>query len=157
MSLFDIQKITVGPETLIAQVHLPDDAPLSTSDDIEATSRIYQMMPQIANHTCISEYGDRFRDALGSTSLAHLLEHMTVELVAQVSDTEVIAGNTREGSEERTWEIELTCPDDVLVISALSSANWICGWAFTGGADPAPGLDAIVGGLKSLLDGLNAS
>ena len=156
MSLFDIQKVTVGPDTLTARVRLANGAPLSTADDIEATNRVYQLMPQIADHACVSEHGDRFRDALGSTSLAHLLEHMTVELISRVTNAAVVAGNTRSCPEERTWEIELSCPDDVLVISALSSASWICEWAFSGGEPPAPGIEATVMGLRELIRGLDA-
>ena len=47
--------------------------------------------------------------------------------------------------------MQLACPDDVLVASALSSAAWILQWAYSGARDPRPGVDAIVAGIRSLV------
>ena len=84
MSLFELKKVVVGPETLCATVQLDAAAPVMTSDDIEATQRVYDLMPQIADHACISEAGDVFRDALPNTECAHLLEHVCVELMSRL-------------------------------------------------------------------------
>lgn len=154
MSLFDIQSVTVGPENLTAHVRLANGAPERTSEDIEGTNRVYQLMPQIVEHACVSPAGDTFRDALGDTELAHLLEHVTVELMARVGARELNAGNTAPGAEERTWDITLTCPDDVLTLAALSSAAWIMEWAYAGGAAPAPDVEHTVAGLEALVKGL---
>ena len=70
MSLFELKKVVVGPETLCATVQLDAAAPVMTSDDIEGTQRVYDLMPQIADHACISEAGDVFRDALPNTEVA---------------------------------------------------------------------------------------
>ena len=130
MSLFDIQKVTVGPKTLTARVRLANDAPVKTSDDLEGTTRVYQLMPQIVDHACISAQGDTFRDALGDTELAHLLEHVTVELMARLGVEDVSAGNTAPAEgDERAWDITLSCPNDVLTLGALSSAAWLMEWA----------------------------
>lgn len=154
MSLFDIQKVTVGPKTLTARVRLANDAPVMTSEDLEATTRVYQLVPQIVDHACVSAQGDTFRDALGDTELAHLLEHVTVELLARLGVEDVSAGNTAETDQERTWDITLSCPNDVLVAGALSSAAWILEWAYSGGMDPAPDIDHTVAGLRELIANL---
>ena len=73
MSLFDIQKVTVGPKNLVARVRLANDAPVKTSDDLDGTNRVFEVAPQIAEHACVSAQGDTFRDCLGDTELAHLL------------------------------------------------------------------------------------
>lgn len=154
MSLFDIQQVTVGPKNVTARVRLANGAPVTTAEDIDATSRVYHLMPQIADHACVSEQGDTFREALGDTELAHLLEHVTVELMARLGVEDVSAGNTAPAGEERVWDITLTCPNDVLTLGALSSASWIMEWAFTGGMGPAPDVEHTVAGLRELVASL---
>ena len=155
MSLFELKKVVVGPETLCATVHLDAAAPVMTSDDIEGTQRVYDLMPQIADHACISEAGDVFRDALPNTECAHLLEHVCVELMSRLDLEDVSAGNTAAvPGEERMWTIKLSCPDDVLVAGVVSSAVWIMEWAFTGGHGAKPDLDSIVEGLHALVKSL---
>lgn len=90
---------------------------------------------------------------MGDTELAHLLEHVTVELLARTNMAgDIPCGRTRATDDGRTWEVSFPCPDDVLVTGALSSAAWILQWAFAG-ADPAtePDVDAIVEGLAQLV------
>lgn len=155
MSLFELKKVVVGPETLCATVRLDAAAPVMTSDDIEATQRVYDLMPQIADHACISEAGDVFRDALPNTECAHLLEHVCVELMSRLDLEDVSAGNTAAvPGEERTWTVKLSCPDDVLVAGVVSSAVWIMEWAFTGGQGAKPDLESIVEGLHALVKSL---
>lgn len=155
MSLFELKKVVVGPETLCATVQLDATAPVMTSDDIEGTQRVYDLMPQIADHACISEAGDVFRDALPNTECAHLLEHVCVELMSRLDLEDVSAGNTvAVPGEERMWTIKLSCPDDVLVAGVVSSAVWIMEWAFTGGHGAKPDLDSIVEGLHALVKSL---
>ncbi|MBS5451851.1 MAG: hypothetical protein KHY83_04965 [Coriobacteriia bacterium] len=155
MSLFDFQKVTVKPETMVARVRLANDAPVRTSEDLDATNRVYQLMPQIADHTCICDKGDSFRSALGDTELAHLLEHVAIELLVRAGVQDVSVGRTTETDEDRVWDIELTCPDDALTLGVLSSAAWVMEWAFTGGAEPSPDIDHTVAGLRALVDGLS--
>ena len=86
-----------------------------------------------------------------ATPVPHLLEHVTVELLARTN----IAGDISTGrtvqTGERSFEVELSCPDDVLVAGALSSAVWIMQWAYSGGGDPKPDVDAIASGLVDLV------
>ena len=151
--LVEIKKVTVGPRDLDALVEMAPDAPLMTSEDIEATARVFHLMPEIADHVCLGDAGSRFRDAMGHTELAHLLEHMTVELLARTN----IAGDITCGrtypvpGNERAFDVVFPCPDDVLVTSALSSAAWIMQWAYTGGGEPEPDVDAIVDGIVGLV------
>ena len=154
--LIDIKKVEVGPKYLTARVKVAMSAPLMTSEDLEGTTRIYRLMPHIIEHACLGDAGETFKDVMGDTEIAHLLEHVTVEILAQ-SD---IAGDIPCGrtfaveDERRTYEIEFPCSDDVLVIGALSSAVWILQWAYSGGGDPAPDVDATVDGLVSLVQSL---
>lgn len=152
--LFDIQKVTVGPKNLEAVVALAPSAPVMTSDDIEATAHVFDLLPGLVDHICLGDSSERFTEVAGDTELAHLLEHVTVELLAQTD----IAGDISSGRTtqvgDRLYQITLACPDDVLVAGALSSAVWILQWAFSGAGDPRPDVAATVEGLVALVESL---
>ena len=156
--LIDIRKVTITQRSLTAQVGIGETAPLFTVDDPAGTGLIANLIPELANHACYGDGGEKFGDVMDNTELAHLLEHVTVEVLARTNRAgSVSAGQTRTVSEaNRTYELRFACPDDVLVAGALSSAAWIVEWAYTGGGDPAPDIDAIAKGLVTLIDGLGA-
>ena len=151
--LIDIRRVLIGPENMTAEVRIADDAPLMTSEDIEGTARVYRLLPHIVEHVCLGDAGETFRDAMGDTELAHLLEHVTGELLAQTDMAgDMPAGRTWvDEIDHRTFRIELSCPDDVLVPAALSCGVWVLDWAYTGGGDPEPDIDAIVKGLVRMV------
>lgn len=149
--LFDIKKVTVGPKTLAAEVEVAPNAPLLTSDDPEGTRLMVELMPQIAGHVCLGDAGPHFGEVVEKTELAHLLEHVTVELLARTDAAGDISTGRTVQTGERSFEVELSCPDDVLVAGALSSAVWIMQWAYSGGGDPKPDVDAIASGLVDLV------
>ncbi len=154
--LFDIKKVTVGPKNLEAIVGLAANAPVMTSEDLEGTTRVWQVMPELRDHVCLGEESGVFGDVMGDTELAHLLEHVTVELLARTDVAgDIACGQTSEVG-ERTYKIVLKCVDDVLVVGALSSAAWIMQWAFSGGGEPVPDVDAIAKGLVELVGSLPA-
>ena len=152
--LFDIKKVVVGPRNLEAVVEVAPSAPLMTSDDTEGTELVLDLMPALADHLCLGDSSPRFGDVVADTELAHLLEHVSVELLARTD----AAGDTPSGQTtqvgERTYQITLACPDDVLVAGALSSAVWILQWAYSGGGEPQPDVDAIADGLVGLVESL---
>lgn len=154
--LIDIIRVVVGTEYFTATVQVAEDAPLMTSEDLEGTTRVYRLLPAIIDHACVGDAGSTFKDCMGDTELAHLLEHVTVELLARTNMVDdVIAGRTwRELAYDRTYSIRFDCIDDVLVAGALSSAVWIITWAFTGGAGAVPDVDATVNGLVELVHSL---
>lgn len=153
--LFDIKKVVVGPRNLEAVVEVAPSAPLMTSDDTEGTELVLDLMPALADHLCLGDSSPRFGDVVADTELAHLLEHVSVELLARTD----VAGDTPSGQTtqvgERTYQITLACPDDVLVAGALSSAVWILQWAYSGGGEPQPDVDAIADGLVGLVESLD--
>ena len=155
--MFEFKKVTVGPRALTARVELAPNAPLMTSEDPDAVARILELLPGLADHVCLGDAAPTFGEVISDTELAHLLEHVSVELLAQSNIAgDVSRGQTQEVA-ERIYEITLGCPDDVLVAGALSSAAWILQWAFSGGGDPEPNIEATVGGLVSLVEDLCAS
>ena len=152
--LFEIKKVVVGPKNLEATVELAPSAPLMTREDLEGTTRVWEVMPQLRDHVCLGDESGTFGDVMGNTELAHLLEHVTVELLARTDIAgDISCGQTAEVG-ERTYKLTFKCPDDVLVVGALSSAAWLMQWAFSGGGDPKPDADAIASGLVDLVKSL---
>lgn len=153
--LFDISKVTVGPRNLEAVVSVSPGAPLMTSEDPEGTELVLGIMPGLADHMCLGDASSNFGEVVADTELAHLLEHVTVELLAQTDAAGDVTGGQTVEIGERTYEITLACPDDVLVAGALSSAAWILQWAYSGGGEPEPDVEAIASGLVSLVESLS--
>ena len=149
--LFDIKKVTVRPRTLEAVVELAPSAPERTSDDPEGTARVTGLIPELADHVCLGDAAPHFGEVVEDTELAHLLEHVTVELLARTDKAgDVTSGQTVEVG-EHTYQLTFACPDDVLVTGALSSAVWVLQWAYSGGGDPEPDIDATAQGLVDLV------
>lgn len=152
--LIDIRRVAVAPKHFTARVTIANGGPLMTDEDLVGTTHVYNLLPQIVDHACLGDSGETFRDVMGSTEVAHLLEHVTIELMARTGlGGDVSCGRTWEVTgEPRTYDVQLACPDDVLVASALSSAAWILQWVYSGGADPKPDVEAIVSGIRDLVE-----
>ena len=152
--LFDIKRVAVGPRNFEAEVELAPSAPLMTSDDPDGTLLVLELLPELENHLCLGDSSASFGEVVADTELAHLLEHVTVELLARTDRAGDVSSGQTAGLGERLYKITLACPDDVLVAGALSSAAWILQWAYAGGGDPRPDVDAIASGLVALIDSL---
>ena len=152
-SLFNIMKITVDDTKARARVLVNPGMPLITSEDIEATARVYYLAPAIAQHACFGDAGEKFQDCMGDTELAHLLEHLTVEIMNETGLAgDISSGRTRSVAEDpRLFEIELSCPDDALTIGALSSASFMMEWAFLHPDVTAPDFAGTVEALRQLV------
>lgn len=155
-SAISLKKVAIDAKKFVATIELSPKAPLMTCDDLEATTRIYNLFPAIINHVCMGDASDTFKDVMGNTELAHLLEHVCVELLAQTNLAgDISAGKTFIAQEDtRTYTLEFICNDDVLVTAAFSSAIWIMNWAFGGARGTKPNVEAIVSGLCALIDSL---
>ena len=156
--LFNILKGTVSEDKICAHVLVNPGMPLMTSEDIEATARVYYLVPAIAKHLCLGDSGREFQDCMGQTELCHLLEHVTVELMNETGLAGSIScGRTRVSEhDERVFEVELSCPDDALAIGALSSATFMMDWAYLHADQPAPDVEGTVAGLRNLVLGMRA-
>ena len=151
--LLNIEKIMVGAEKLTARIVVNEGLPTMTSEDIEATARVYYLAPEIAHHLCLGDAGREFQDCMHETEVAHLLEHLSVEIMRETGLAgDISCGRTRRVSgEDRTFEVELSCPDDTLTIGALSSATFMMDWAFLHGNVPAPDFPGTVAALRNLV------
>ena len=157
--LFNILKVTVGPKKLTARVLVNPGMPLYTSEDVEATARVYYLAPAIADHLCLGDAGSKFQDCMGNTELAHLLEHLTVEIMNETGLAgDISSGRTRNVmGDERLFDVEVSCPDDALAIGALSSASFMMNWAFLHPNQTAPDFPGTVAALTSLVKNLRGA
>ena len=155
--LISIKKVVVGPKNLTATVELSAKAPRLTSENPEATKRLLELLPGLSEHLCLGDADARFGLVAEDTEVAHLLEHVTVELLALTN----LAGDVASGktslvdSRRGLYEIILACPDDVLVAASLSSAVWLLNWAYGNQEDADPDIQAIVSGLVALIQSLD--
>ncbi|AEB06299.1 hypothetical protein Corgl_0172 [Coriobacterium glomerans PW2] len=154
--LFNIMKITVGPEKLCARVLVNPGMPLMTSGDIEATARVYYLAPAIASHVCLGDTAGEFKDCMGDTEVAHLLEHLAVEIMNETGLAGRISCGRTHGvaGKARLFDIELSCPDDILAIGALSSASHIMEWAYLHADQTPPDFAGTVSALAKLVSSL---
>lgn len=155
--LISIKKVVVGPKNLTATVEFSAKAPRLTSEDTEATERVLELLPGLSEHLCLGDADARFGLVAKDTEVAHLLEHVTVELLALTN----LAGDVSSGktslvdSRRGLYEIILACPDDVLVAASLSSAVWLLNWAYGNQDEADPDINAIVSGLVALIQSLD--
>ena len=155
--LISIKKVVVGPKNLTATVEFSAKAPRLTSENAEATERMLKLLPGLSEHLCLGDADARFGLVAKDTEVAHLLEHVTVELLALTN----LAGDVSSGktslvdSQRGFYEIILACPDDVLVAASLSSAVWLLNWAYGNQEDADPDINAIVSGLVALIQSLD--
>lgn len=157
--LFNILKVTIGPKKLTARVLVNPGMPLMTSEDVEATARVYYLAPAIAEHLCLGDAGSKFQDCMGHTELAHLLEHLTVEIMNETGLAGTIStGRTRNVmGDDRLFDVEVSCPDDALAIGALSSATFMMNWAFLHHDQTPPDFLGTVAALTSLVSNLRGN
>ena len=155
--LISIKKVVVGPKNLTATVEFSAKAPRLTSENAEATKRVLELLPGLSEHLCLGDADARFGLVANDTEVAHLLEHVTVELLALTN----LAGDVSSGktslvdSRRGLYEIILVCPDDVLVAASLSSAVWLLNWAYGNQDEADPDINAIVSGLVALIQSLD--
>ena len=155
--LISIKKVVVGPKNLTATVELSAKAPRLTSENAEATERVLELLPGLSEHLCLGDADARFGLVAKDTEVAHLLEHVTVELLTLTN----LAGDVSSGktslvdSRRGLYEIILACPDDVLVAASLSSAVWLLNWAYGNQDEADPDINAIVSGLVALIQSLD--
>lgn len=91
----------------------------------EIKSSLLKLMPNLAVHKCKNFSGNNFETVMSSTSLAHILEHMIIDIQSKHTD-EVLLGTT-EWIDKDTGlaKIELNYTDDLVCLSAIQEAQML--------------------------------
>lgn len=150
--LINIQKVVIGPKHLLATLNFAPGGPVMTNANPQATERVKWLVPEIMRHACTGDSGEKFGISISRTEIAHLVEHVTLELMARSGSSEpIMSGRTRRVA-DHLYEVELVAPNDVLTTAALASAVFIVNWAFQAKDNKsAPNVEAIVEGIRHLL------
>lgn len=161
-SSLKLRRIRVRPGKLDLEMEVPLEL-LHVSGP--AAGRVLALLPNLARHVCINEKGASFGDEIVGTELAHLLEHVVVELEGQAhaaaGDGPVFLGHTSWLEElDRTrahgyalMRTTVTFLNDFVALQAVKDACDIVGWAcgVPGSPDSRPDVPAMVEGLRHMM------
>ena len=119
MQNLQITNIVVKKFRIICTVHLSN---FKYSNEAIKTT-LLEKMPTLAAHKCKNSKGKNFVDVMDSTSLAHVLEHMIIDI--QTKHTDKALFGTTEWIDEQSGiaKIELTYTDDIVCLSAINEAS----------------------------------
>ena len=160
MDALEIRRIRVRSGRLDAEVAVALSA---LHVDVRVAGRICALLPNLPNHLCVNnEKGPRLADELCGTELAHLLEHVVIELQGQAyagmnprpqlyghtSWLEELADTSARGI--AVMRVTVTFQDDLVALQALTQAallvNWACGESLQ-----APDMQAVIARIRSTM------
>jgi cyanophycin synthetase len=99
----------------------------SPSDELPGfNERLMAWLPTLVEHRCsVGERGGFFQRLRRGTYLAHILEHVTLELQS-LAGTEVGYGRARETSEEGVYKVAVEYDDEELGRACLEAGRELC-------------------------------
>lgn len=100
-----VVEICIRPE--VRRIHLivemADPDRYLTSQIPQLPRRLFRLLPRMRRHTCINENGNTFCQECRETEIAHLFEHIIIELQlqAQQEPSDILRGET-----EWDWHVD---------------------------------------------------
>lgn len=146
MSAAVIESVEVGEGRLEALVRVEEGSMRTSMAAPGLPVRARTLLPGLARHTCENEAGKSFLVELHDTETAHLLEHVTCELMALAGSPRSLRGETswdfaRDG--RGVFRVRLQFDSDLVALGALKEAVSVVEWLFTDeGAAPDVGAAA---------------
>jgi hypothetical protein len=113
------------------------DEPLRTTPEVAA--RALELLPGLARHSCENDTGKTFPEELADTEVAHLFEHVTLELMAEAGSPRTLRGETTwdfERDGRGTFHVSLECDDERRCRHAVKAATAVVRAAIEGGKPP---------------------
>lgn len=148
-----VHSVSVLEDRVDVIVTLEGAEPLRTTQSGPVADRALGVLPGLARHRCENDEGRSFAEELPDTEVAHLFEHVVLELMAE-------AGSPRSLRGETVWDfrmngrgvfhVSLEYDDDLVCLGAIKSAAHLMGYLLDGG--DAPDIVAEVGSLAALRD-----
>lgn len=152
MSVLLVGRIEVGDERLEALVTVTDPILMRTSSVPNVASRILGLLPGLARHSCQNDSDLSFSREFRDTETPHLLEHVTIELMALSGSPRSLRGRT-------TWDfaldghgvfrVSIEYDDDIVALGALKESIGIVDWVMTD-SDARPDVASSVERLRRL-------
>jgi hypothetical protein len=149
--LLAVERIDVADAYLEARVRVKDPTRVRTSAVPGLPELALGALPGLARHSCENEAGARFVDELADTEVPHLLEHVTVELMALAGSPRSLKARTfwdfaRDG--RNVFRVRVSFDDDGIALGAFDEA--VCLTEALMGGGPVPDADAVARGAHSL-------
>lgn len=118
-----IVRFAVKRDRIACFVEAPDPARRYTTPAIARAAALSR--PHLPAHACVNEAGGTFASVMARTSLAHLMEHVAIDLMVERSarDDALFAGTTDWVDAARgRARIEVSYADDLEALGALTEA-----------------------------------
>ena len=118
-----ISSIVVRRGRLVCEVEVPDPQYRYTNPQI--AQHVLDLHPSLSRHACVNAEGRTFGCVMEHTSIAHLLEHLAVELQTRASDDpQALFVGTSEWLDEASGKarVQLSFSDDLEALRALKEA-----------------------------------
>ncbi|MBR0405764.1 MAG: hypothetical protein IJI68_11295 [Eggerthellaceae bacterium] len=121
-----ISSIVVRRGRLTCEIEVPDARFRYTNPQI--AQRALEAYPSLSRHACVNAEGRTFDCVIEHTSIAHLLEHLAVELQTRAVDNpQAVFVGTSEWLDEASGKacVQLSFCDDLEALRALKEAAQI--------------------------------
>lgn len=118
-----ISSIVVRRGRLTCEIEVPDARFRYTNPQI--AQRVLDVYPSLSRHACVNAEGRTFSCVIEHTSIAHLLEHLAVELQTRAADNpKALFVGTSEWLDEASGKacVQLSFSDDLVALRALKEA-----------------------------------
>lgn len=157
MSPLEIQRIRVRNGALDFEVALALDTLHVTEEQAEA---LLELLPNLARHVCVNESGDgSFGDEIVGTELAHLLEHVIIELqgkampqasglTGHTSWLEELAATAPQGY--ALMRTTVTFANDFVALGAMNCALEIIDWSLDSAMREMPDVNGMISLLAAM-------
>lgn len=152
MSVVAAGRIEVGESHLEALVTVTDPCLMRTSSVVGVAQRALSLLPGLARHSCENDDGLGFSREFLDTETPHLLEHVTIELMALSGSPRTLRGRTSwdfalDG--HGVFRVSIEYDDDIVALGALKESIDIVDWVMAVSEEP-PDIASAVDRLRRL-------
>ena len=117
-----VARVAVRPTRVVCDLELSAAAPALTSPEL--LERVRRDFPDIDGHACVNDRGRTFGAVADHTSVAHLFEHLVIDLQARppAPADAVFCGTTVVHPDGRGARVEVGFADDLAALGAVRDA-----------------------------------
>jgi len=120
-----VESVSVASGRAVARIVHVTGEPRCTSESPGALERILGALPGLAGHRCDNSTGVSFVAEAADTELAHVIEHVALELMVLSGSPRDISGETRwtrKVQDPDIFDVSLAFDDDLVCLGALRAA-----------------------------------
>lgn len=120
--------ISVGPDRVGVRLAFESGEPTRASECPGLADLVLSAFPGMGGHRCSTQSVRAFADELADTELAHLFEHVVLELMASAGSPRDLGGHTSwdfRVDGPRVYRVSLEYDDDLVCLGAIKAADRI--------------------------------